>query len=47
MVLRLDGGRLDGCSSLQNVLLRGVGWGNFHEKKSSKLLLDKKKYILI
>ena len=39
----MEVGWLDGCSSLQNVLLRGVGSGNYDEKKSSKLLLDQKK----
>ena len=36
--------RLDGCSRLQNNLLRGVRWGMYNEKISSKLLSDQKKH---
>ena len=36
------GRKLDGFSSLQNVLLRESGWDIYHEKNSSKLLLDQK-----
>ena len=41
MVLRQAGWK--SVQAMQNVLLRGVGWGNCNEKKTSELLLDQKK----